>query len=81
MLSQQNDDNICKDVDAVYAMARTVEERKGLKRNEMRKKEEQNQENRRIRKMEKRIKELRQILAWTSNEIFRRKVKRKATKK
>ena len=37
--------------------------------------------NRRIRKLEKQIKELRQILAWTSNEIHRRKIKRKSRKK
>ena len=37
--------------------------------------------NRRIRKLEKQIKELRQILAWTSNEIHRRKIKSKSTKK
>ena len=46
-------------------------------------KENKSQEgpNRRIRKLEKHIKELRQILTWTSNEIHRRKVKRKSTKK
>ena len=64
-------------------MGQTIEERKGVKRNEKRK-ENKNQEgspNRRIRKLEKQIKELRQILAWTSNEIHRRKVKWKSTKK
>ena len=64
-------------------MGQTIEERKGVKRNEKRK-ENKNQEgspNRRIRKLEKQIKELRQILAWTSNEIHRRKIKRKSTKK
>ena len=63
-------------------MGQTIEERKGVKRNEKRK-ENKNQEgpNRRIRKLEKQIKELRQILAWTSNEIHRRKIKRKSRKK
>ena len=63
-------------------MGQTIEERKGVKRNEKRK-ENKNQEepNRRIRKLEKQIKELRQILAWTSNEIHRRKIERKSTKK
>ena len=64
-------------------MGQTIAERKGVKRNEKRK-ENKNQEgppNRRIRKLEKQIKELRQILAWTSNEIHRRKVKWKSTKK
>ena len=37
--------------------------------------------NRRFQKLEKKIKELRQILAWTSKEIDRRKIKRKSTKK
>ena len=77
-----NTNNICTVIDAVYAMGQTIEERKGVKRNEKRK-ENKNQEgpNRRIRKLKKQIKELRQILAWTSNEIHRRKIKRKSTKK
>ena len=78
-----NTNNICTVIDAVYAMGQTIAERKGVKRNEKRK-ENKNQEgppNRRIRKLEKQIKELRQILAWTSNEIHRRKIKRKSTKK
>ena len=68
---------------AVYAMERTIEERKRLKRNKKRKEKRKNQDgqNRRIRKLEKQIKELRQVIAWTSNEIHRRKIKRKATKK
>ena len=70
-----NTNNICTVTDAVYAMGQSIEERKGVKRNEKRK-ENKNQEgpNRRIRKREKKIKELRQIqiLAWTSNEIHRR---------
>ena len=47
------------------------------------KKEKKIQEgpNRRFQKLEKKIKELRQILAWTSKEIHRRKIKRKSTKK
>ena len=63
-------------------MVQTIEERKGLKRNDKRK-ENKNQEglNIRIQKPEKQIKELRQILAWISNEIHRRKIKRKSTKK
>ena len=63
-------------------MGQTIEERKGVKRNEKRK-ENKNQEgpNRRIQKIEKEIKGLRQILAWTSVEIHRRNIKRKSTKK
>ena len=76
-----NTSNICTVTDVVYTMGQTIEERKGLKRNEKRKDKNQERPNRRIRKLEKQIKELRQILAWTSNEIHRRKIKRKSTKK
>ena len=78
-----NTDEICKVVDAVYAMGRTIEERKGLKQKDKRKEQKNKRDgpNRRIRKLEKQIKELRQVLAWTSNEIHGRKTKRKATKK
>ena len=60
--------NISTVIDATYAMDQTNEVRIGLKRNEKRK-EKKNDEgsNRRIRKLEKQTKELRQILAWTSN--------------
>ena len=73
--------NICTVIDAVYAMGQKIEERKGLKKNEKRK-ENKNQEGwkRRIWKLEKQIKKLRQILAWTSIEIHRRKIKKKSTK-
>ena len=41
-------------IDAVYAMGRTIKERKGLKRNKKRKEKRKNQDrqNRRIRKLE-----------------------------
>ena len=40
-----NTDNICKVVDAFYAMGRTIEEeRKGLERNEKRKQKRENQD-------------------------------------
>ena len=44
-------------------------------------KKDANGGNRRERKLKKEIKELRQWIASTSKELFRRKVKRKATKK
>ena len=49
-----NTSNVCTVIDAVYAMVQTVEERKGLKRNEKRK-EQKNEEgaNKRIQKLEK----------------------------
>ena len=64
-------------------MARTTEERSGMKRTRRKKTKTntQDQRNRRIRKSEEKIKELRQIIAWTANEIHRRKIKRKATTK
>ena len=64
-----NTNNICTVMDAVYAMGQTIEERKGLKRNEKRNDKNQEGPNRPIRKLEKQIKELRQILVRTSNEI------------
>ena len=77
-----NTNNICTVVDAVYAMDQTTEERERLKQNEKRK-NQKNQEgpNSRIEKLDNQFKELRQILPWTSNEIYRRKIKRKTTKK
>ena len=60
-----NTNNICTVISAVYAMGKTTEERKGVKRNEKRN-EKKNQEgpNRRIGKLEKQIKELRLILPY-----------------
>ena len=77
-----NTDNIFTVIDAVYAIGQTIKEKKGLKRNGKRI-ENKNQEgpNRRIGKLEKQIKELRHILAWTSNEIHRKKIKRISTNK
>lgn len=68
-------DNICKIVNPVYAMGRTIEERMGIKRGvKKRTKKGEKNENRRLRKWKK-------LVAWLLNEIYRRKVKRKATKK
>ena len=52
-----NTSNVCTVIDAVYAMVQIVEERKGLKRNEKRK-EQKNEEgaNKRIQKLENQIK-------------------------
>ena len=76
-----NTGDICKVIDAVYATGRTIEDRRGMIRKNTIYSTSQKGENRRIRKMHKRIKEVRQIVAWTENEIHRRRVKRKATKK
>ena len=77
------DDDICKVMDMVYAMAITIEERNGLKCKRKKTDEWKGNEtkNRRIRKSEEKIKGLRQILAWTWNEIHRRENKRKAIRK
>ena len=71
--------NTCAVIGAIYTMGQTIEKKKGLKRKEKKRKENKNQEgpNRTIQK----LKELREILAQTSNEIHRRKIKRNATKK
>ena len=73
---------MCTVVNAVYAVGRTIEERKELKRS-TKTKETKSKEgpNRRIQKLEKQIKNVRQIPTWTSNEIHREKIKRKSTKK
>ena len=56
--------------------------RMGIKRGKKKTKNKgERDENRRIRKLEKQVKEARQMVAWMSNEIHRRKVKRKVTKK
>ena len=79
----ENTDDICKVVDAVYAMGRTIAERKGIKqrRKNERKKKQQGEENRRLRRMLKQLKEARQVAAWSANEMNWRKMKRKATMK
>ena len=81
-------DDICKFIDAVYAMGRTVEERSGIKRKKGTKTKQGNcmrivnrDENRRIKRNEKQLKEARQMVAWIGNEIFRQDKKRKATEK
>ena len=79
----ESTDDMCIIVDAVYAMGRTIAERKGIKPKDKskRRRKHQGEENRRISKMEKQLKEARQIVAWSANEMNRRKTKRKATKK
>ena len=49
----------------------------------MQEKDEKRQggDNKRIRKLEKQVKESRQMIAWLSNEIHRWRMKRKLTKK
>ena len=77
-------DTISEICDKVYAMGRAI----GLKLGKLvegdqgdRKKKSANGGNRRERKLKKEIKELRQIVVKTSNELYRRRQQRKATKK
>ena len=81
-------DDICKVIDAVYAMGRTIEERSGIKREKGTKTKQgscmrivNRGGNRRIKRKEKQLKEARQMVAWIGNEIFRQDKKRKAIKK
>ena len=77
-------DTIPEICDKVYAMGRAI----GFKLGKLvesdsgeRKKKSVNRGNRQERKLKKEIKELRQIVAKTSNELYRRIQQRKATKK
>ena len=63
----------------VYAMVRAVEIKLEIKR-PLRKKKK-TKENRTVKKMERHIKELRQLVERARNEIYRRKYWRKATHK
>ena len=70
--------------DKVYAMGRAIGFKLGNlveKDKGERKKQGANGGNRRERKLKKEIKELHQIVAKTSNELYRRGQRRKATKK
>ena len=71
------------DIDnAVYAMGLAVVDMLGLKRTKVKQNEvSHNKSNRRERGKEHKIKELRQWIARADNEIFRRKIRRKASKK
>ena len=74
--------NIPKIIDKVYAMGKAIAFKLGMKQTERNgtAKKDANGGNRRERKL-KEIKELRQWIARTSNKLFRRKVRRKATTK
>ena len=70
--------------DKVYTMGRAIGFKLGNlveKDKDERKKQGANGGNRRERKLKKKIKELHQIVAKTSNELYRRRQRRKATKK
>ena len=70
--------------DKVYTMGRAIGFKLGNlveKDKDERKKQGANGGNRRERKLKKKIKELHQIVAKTSNELYRKRQRRKATKK
>ena len=68
---QTND--ICKITHAVYAMGRNIEERMGIKKKDFRR-NNKTSGNRRIRKIEKELKDTRIMVAQIANEIYRRKM-------
>ena len=71
------DDATLSDItDKVYAMATTIEIRAGVKRSNTQRKSRK-RENRRTKKMTRQIKELRQLVAQTANEIYRKKTTEK----
>ena len=69
--------------DKVYAMGKAIAFKLGVKQPEsnMTKKKDADRGNRRERKLEKEIKELRQWIARTINKLYRKKARRKAIKK
>ena len=77
-LAQTNE--ICKIIDAVYAMGKNIEERMGTKKKDNRRNNKASR-NRRIRKIEKELKDTRIMVAQIANETYRRKMRRKATRK
>ena len=68
-------------VDAVYAMGRAVARIQEVKLDDQKSKKKVPNENRRERKKNAKIKSLRQLIAKASNELHRKKIGRKATKK
>ena len=77
-LAQTND--ICKITDAVYTVGKNIEERMGIKKKDY-PRNNKTSGNRRIRKIEKELKDRRIMVAQIAKEIYRRKMRRKATRK
>ena len=74
----EGNSDTCKVIDAVYAMARKIEERLGMKR---RNKNDNNEDNRKIRKITSKLKLLTQVVARMAAEIHKRKIRRKHSEK
>ena len=71
-------DSMAEITDAVYAMAKTIERLMGMNEGRV---QRVRGENRRVRKLNGKMKMLRQYIARAANEIHRRKIWRKATDK
>ena len=71
-------DSLAEISDAVYAMAKTIEQLMGMNEGRV---QRVRGENRRVRKLNGKMKMLRQYIARAANEIYRRKIWRKATNK
>ena len=74
-------DEIPKITDVVYAMGEAIAEKIGITKKVRQQKKKPGNGNRRERKLKAEMKQLRQKIARISNEMHRRKEKRKATKK
>ena len=73
-------DEIPEIMDVVYAMGKTIPENIGITKKDRQQQKKPGDGNRRERKMKAEMKQLRQKIARISNEMHRRKEKRKATK-
>ena len=71
-------DSMADITDAVYAMAKTIEQLMGMNEGRV---QRVRGENRRVQKLNGKMKMLRQYIARTENEIHQRKIWRKATNK
>ena len=71
---------ICEITDAVYIMGRNIQERMGIKKKDYQR-NNKTSGNRRVQKIQKQLKDKRIMAAQIANEIYRRKMRRKATRK
>ena len=71
---------ICEITDAVYIMGRNIQERMGIKKKDYQR-NNKTSGNRRVQKIQKQLKDKRIMAAQIANEIYCRKMRRKATRK
>ena len=74
-------DEIPEITDVVYAMGKAIAEKIGIMKKDRRQKKKPGNGNKRELKLKAEMKQLRQKVARISNEMHRRKEKRKATKR